>query len=179
MKINLNAYITEKTNMNQFTIYNIRNPILIKSLVFFIVGLVWSQNVLAEPGSSFAYCGKTVVCQGDHTCTMLEGNYQLFKPFVVGDPFYAGTFTLNKVIVWNYAYGKKLSQNAACYYSTPPNSNMVVQFWSLPNTRFGIAQYYPASEGWIYDDPDSVHSSGKNIWACNGSKFECRMEHLN
>jgi len=146
-----------------------------KQLMVVIFGLILSQNTLARVAeSSFAYCGKTVVCQREQECTMLDGDYNLFKPLALGKHFQAGTFTLNKVIVWNNVK----SQNATCYYSTPPGSDMFVQFLSLPNARFGIAIYYPASEGWIYNDPDSVPSNGNNIWACDGSKFECRMEHI-
>lgn len=143
-----------------------------KYILAFTTGIILSQNISAAT-SSFAYCGKKVVCQGDHTCTMIDGDYLLFKPFAVGNHFLPGTFPLAKVIVWN-----NKSRKATCYYSTPPDRDMVVQFLSLPNVKFGIAQYYPASEGWIYDDPNSVPSSGKNIYACDASKFECRMEHL-
>ena len=142
-----------------------------KHILAVTVGIILSQNISAET-SSFAYCGKKVVCQGDHTCTMIDGDYQLFRAFAVGNHFHTGSYPLNKVIVWN---SFKL-QRATCYYSTP--EDMVVQFLNLPNVRFGIGIYHAPSEGWVYDDPGSVPSNGKNIYVCDASKFECRMEHL-
>lgn len=170
MKIYQNTHITGEKNIYQVTMHSFRKLIQIKRLMIVIVSLVLFQNVLAGSESSFAYCGKTVVCQRDHTCTMIDGDHQLFRSFAVGNHFHAGSFPLNKVIVWN-----NKSQRAICYYSTP--DDMVVQFLSLPNVRFGIGIYHAPSEGWVYNDPDSVPSSGKNIWVCNGTKFECRIEH--
>lgn len=170
MKINQKAYTTKKPRMNQGTIYNIRKLIQIKRLIVVVATLIISQNVLATP-SVFAYCGKKVVCQWDHTCTMLDGDYGLFKTQVSGTGDYSpiGTFSLKKVVIYNKSW------QAVCYYETPPN--MAVQSWSLPNNRFGVAQSYPASTGWVYNDPDTVPSNGENIYVCDASKFECRMEH--
>lgn len=172
MKIYQNTHANRKKCIYQVVMHSFIKLIQIRGLIGVIFSLILFQNVLAGSESSFAYCGKTVVCQGDHTCTMIDGDYQLFKSFAVGNHFNAGSYPLNKVIIWN----SFKSQRATCFYSTP--DDMVVQFVSLPNVRFGIGIYHAPSEGWIYDDPDSVPSSGTNIWACNGSKFECRIEHI-
>jgi len=87
-----------------------------KHILAVTVGIILSQNISAAATSSFTYCGKTVVCQGDHTCTMIDGDYQLFKAFAVGNHFHAGSYPLNKVTVWN---SFKL-QRATCYYSGNP-----------------------------------------------------------
>lgn len=171
IKISLNSSLTEKKHINLDFIYNLKKLIQIKHLIIVIAALILSKNILAS-SSVFAYCGKKAVCQYDGNCTMIDGDYSLFKSFSVGSSYFSGTFPLSRVFVWNYPK----SRRAACFYETP--KNISVQFVSFPSERFGIAMFYPATAGWVYNDPETIPSTGENVYSCDASKYECRMEHL-
>ena len=156
--------------------------------IVIMVSLILSQNILAATLSQGAACnsggtpkrecipiscGKTVICEeSGNQCTMLDGDYNLFKMGIRGSSGspHSRTYTIEKITVMT-STGKGA---AICHYSSHDGFNEFVQFYNKPNTEvFVLQNTQPDSPdyGWIVEKM----FNGGLMYNCDATKFVCQM----